>query len=139
VVVGGLLAGSVALIAALVLAERGGEHAAAPRPHREPEAVVVEPAPSAPARLPRPERAGHSTRPAHGKAPAVARKPSKRRPSGWAEREPTSEQAPASPPVDEPAPVPQAAPVPVISPPDPSPSRPLRGGSGGRPEFSFER
>ena len=62
VVVGGLLAGSVALLVALVLAERGGEHAAAPRPHREPEAVVVEPAPSAPARLTRPERAGHSTR-----------------------------------------------------------------------------
>ncbi len=137
--VGCLLAASVALIAALVAGDGGGERADTPSPRREPAAVVAEPVPSPPARLPAPERARPFPRAAQRKAPRVGAKPSKKRPSGWAEREPMSEQAPVSPPVDEPAPVPQAAPVPVISPPAPSPSRPLRDGSGGRPEFGFER
>jgi hypothetical protein len=138
-VVGGLLAGSAALIATLLLADNGGDQADAPRPHREPAAVVAEPAPSAPARLPRPERAGRPTRAAHRKALAVATEPSKRRPSGWAEREPTSEQAPVSPPITETDPAPEAAPVSASPSPAPSSPRSPRGGSGGRPEFSFER
>jgi hypothetical protein len=138
-VVGGLLAGSVTLVVVLVLSEDGGVRIDTPRAHREPAPVMAEPAPSPPARLPRPERAGRRIRAAHKKAPRGAGKASKRRPSGWAEREPTSEQAPVSPPIDETGPAPEAAPVSASPSPIPSPPRSPRGGSGGRPEFGFER
>lgn len=61
-----------------------------------------------------------------------------RRPTGRAEREPIAEPAPVSPPIDEPAPASEARSVPATPPPDLSPPRPFRGGSGGRPEFGIE-
>lgn len=56
-----------------------------------------------------------------------------------AERKPITEVAPVSPPPVEPAPQPEVAAVPVSPPVAPSPSRPLREGSGARPEFGIER
>jgi hypothetical protein len=134
---------ALAAFAAFQLLGGGGQHQAElPAPSRQPAAVVAArlpsrtslPRPGVPRPAPNPARRGYED---HSK-----QRPDRphQRPGGGREREPAREQALPAPPPETTAPAPVYSPEPSANTPaTPSPPPASGGGSGRRPEFSFER
>jgi hypothetical protein len=132
---------ALAAFAAFQLLGGGARHQAElPAPSRQPAAVVAARLPSR-ASLPRPGVPRPAPNPARrGYEDHSKQRPDRphQRPGGGREREPAREQALPAPPPETTAPV--YSPEPSANPPaTPSPPPASGGGSGRRPEFSFER